>query len=338
MTEHTSPARSYRLWIGMILSAVCLVSIFFFIDPARIWAALKTARYGFLLLSALSFIAFMLLRAVRWRFMLTGAVTFGTVFHVQNIGYMLTMILPLRLGDVARALLIGSVPPITIPQGISTMVVERLLDLLFMVALLPLSLASVPTLPPGVRAVAVTAGILALAGTAFLIVAANQRQLAERLFAAAIRPIRFLDPAPWRRRFSDLLDGLYALTSWRGAIILLALSVLVWLPVISAYYWGLEAVHLAPTPAMAGFVVVAAALSIAAPSSPGQVGVYHAGVIAALTQVLGQPEAAAASFAFLYHGMSFFLNVILGLIGLRFIDTTLENVVKLARRSGRERV
>ncbi len=331
-------ARSTRFWIGLVLSAVCLIGIFLFIDPAQIWAAFTSARYAYLLLSGLSFIVFMALRAVRWRFMLQGGVPYHRVFHIQNIGYMLTMILPLRLGDVARAVLIGNVPPITIPQGISTMVVERLLDLLFMVALLPLTLIGMSALPIGVRGAAGAAGAIALAGTVFLIVGANQRARVERLVAAILGRLRFLDAAAWQRRIGDMLEGLSTLTSLSGTATLIALSIVVWLPVIAAYYWALVAVHLQPTPLMAGFVVVAAALSIAAPSSPGQVGVYHAGVIAALTQVLGQPEAESASFAFLYHGMTFFLNLILGLIGLRLVGTTLDRVVAQTRRSGQSRV
>ena len=100
-------------------------------------------------LAILALLAFMILRAVRWRFMLNsgreaaGRTPYRQVFHVQNIGYMLNNLLPFRLGDVARAVLIGNVPPVTISQGLSTMVAERVLDLLFMVVLFPFTLAAV---------------------------------------------------------------------------------------------------------------------------------------------------------------------------------------------------
>ncbi len=336
--ENTSSSRSLRAWVGIFISLICLAAIFFFIDPAQIWQALLTARYEYLALSGVAFIVFMLLRAVRWRFMLGNQVTYGQVFHVQNIGYMLTNLLPLRIGDVARAVLIGNVPPVTIAQGVSTMVVERVLDLLFMAALLPLTLAQFETVPAEIRVVAVNAGIIAIAATFLLILAANQRPRASRLARAILDRIRFLPTDAWSRRIDDLLGGLHSLSRWRDALLLLSLSILVWVPVIAAYYWGLLAAHLQPDWAMAGFVVCAAALSIAAPSSPGQVGVYHAGVIAALTQVLAQPEAQSASFAFLYHAMTFILNLLLGIIGLRFVGATLDNVVNMTRRLSRRGV
>ncbi len=336
--ENTSGSRSLRAWVGIFISLVCLAAIFFFIDPAQIWQALLTARYDYLALSGVAFIVFMLLRAVRWRFMLRNQVAYGQVFHVQNIGYMLTNLLPLRIGDVARAVLIGNVPPVTIAQGVSTMVVERVLDLLFMAALLPLTLAQFETVPAGIRTIALNAGIIAILATFLLILAANQRPRASRLAHAILQRIRFLSADVWSRRIDDLLGGLQSLSRWRDALLLLGLSILVWMPVIAAYYWGLLAAHLLPTWAMAGFVVCAAALSIAAPSSPGQVGVYHAGVIAALTQVLAQPEAQSASFAFLYHAMTFVLNLLLGIIGLRFVGATLDNVVNMTRRLSRKGV
>jgi uncharacterized membrane protein YbhN (UPF0104 family) len=118
-----------------------------------------------------------------------------------------------------------------------------------------------------------------------------------------------------------------SLTHFKAGSVLIILSVVTWLPILVAYYFGLRAVHLQPTPTMAAFVVCAAAFSVALPSSPGQIGVFHAGVIAAL-QVLGQPQAESASFAFLYHAFNMVgLPVLLGSIGIYGTGATLANVV-----------
>ena len=129
--------KKLQFWLGMLVSVACLAAIFIVIDPREIWLALQDAHLGYLVLSTVGILSFMAIRAVRWRFMLNNTVPWGQVFHIQNIGYMLTYLLPFRLGDLARAVLIGNVPPVTLPQGLSTMVVERVLDLLFIVTLLP---------------------------------------------------------------------------------------------------------------------------------------------------------------------------------------------------------
>ena len=175
-------------------------------------------------------------------------------------------------------------------------------------------------------------GFAAVAGIVVLIIAANQRPLALRLTRAILNRIPFLDTESWLRRADELLLGLTSLTRLRDGLILAVLSVVVWLPIIMAYHTGLLAVNIEPTLAMTVLAVCAAAFSVAAPSSPGQIGVFHAGVVFALTAVLNQPEANALSFAILYHALNTITMVLMGFIGLAGAGMTFRNVVDSARR------
>ncbi len=323
-------ARNWQVWLGIIFSFICIVAIFYFIRPQEIVEALKTARYAYLLLSAAAIVLFMYMRAIRWRFMLKNDAPIMTVFHIQNIGYLVSTLLPLRLGDVARSVLIGSVPPITISRGISTMVVERVLDMLFIVTLLPFTLASVDHLPEWMRAGAIVSGIAAIAAIIILIIAANQRTLVERIVTWILDFIPFMNTKAWVNRADNFLAGLSSLTRLKDGTMLLLLSAVVWIPIIIAYYTTLLAVNIEATPVMAAFTVCAAALSVALPSSPGQIGVFHAGVIAAL-QVWGQPEGASASFAFLYHALNSAVLITLGIIGIFSTGSTFRQVVDSTR-------
>lgn len=328
--QETQETNRRQMWLGGLVSVISLAAIFFFIEPTAIWVALQTVNYGNLLLTAVGIFLFLLLRAVRWRFMLSNEISLPTVFHIQNIGYLITNLLPLRLGDVARAVLIGNVPPITLARGLSTMVVERVLDLLFVVTLLPFTLAEVPTLPSWMQSAARASGFAAVVAIVLLVVAANQRPFVQRLATRLLHFIPRLNPTPWLRRLDDLLAGLGSLMRLREGGILVGLSILLWLPILGSYYSALTAVHIQPTWAMAAFVFCAAAFSVALPSSPGQIGVFHAGVIAAL-QILGQPEAASASFAFLYHALNLLIMVLLGLYGLSSTGSTFSNVLAAVR-------
>ena len=326
-TDTTVDRSRRNIWIGIIVSLICLGAIFFFIEPAEILAAMQTADLGYLGLAVVGMLLFLIIRAVRWRFMLSNDVALSTTFHIQNIGYLLTNILPLRIGDVARAVLIGNVPPITISRGISTMVVERMLDMIIIVTMLPFTLAYVPFLEPWMQDAALGSGIAALGGTLLLIVAANKRPFVQKLITRLLQPIPFLDSAIWIGRVDRLLAGLDSLTRPKDGLILALLSILTWLPIIFSYYVVLLAVGIQPTIPMAAFVVCAAAFSIAAPSSPGQIGVFHAGVIAALA-MLGQPRAEAASFAFIYHLLNLLSMVIVGLIGIYATGATWGKVIE----------
>lgn len=311
----------------MVFSAACLAAIFLFIDPAEVLAALRTAQYGYLAYTGLGIVVFLLVRAVRWRFLLRNEPGYVQTLHIQNIGYMLTMVLPFRIGDVARAILIGNVPPTTVAQGVSTMVVERLFDMLFIVTLLPFTLAQVETLPEWMRSGMLLTGGAAVFGIGVLIVAANKRPLAQRVATAILDRIRWLNTETWTAQLDNLLAGLDSLTRLRDGSILIGLTILTWLPIVLAYYAALFAVGISGTLPMAGFVVCAAALSVAAPSSPGQVGVFHAGVFAALHGVLGQPETAAFNYALLYHALNLLLMVLLGFVGIAGTGTTFGKVV-----------
>ncbi|MCA9947861.1 MAG: flippase-like domain-containing protein, partial [Anaerolineales bacterium] len=169
-----------QFWVGIGTSVVSIVIILLLIDPSEIIDSLKQADLSYIGLSALGILIFMMIRAVRWRYMLANEISWVKTFHIQNIGYMFNMVLPLRLGDVARAVLIGNVPPITLARGLSTMVVERILDMMFIVALLPFTLAEVVSLPAWMQDGARASGIVAVAAIGILIVAANQRKLANR--------------------------------------------------------------------------------------------------------------------------------------------------------------
>lgn len=330
--EKGSNKRQWQIWVGLLVGIASLAAVFFlYARPGEIIENLRHVHPGYLLLGALGVAGFLLIRAVRWRFMLDNSVPYSQVFHIQNIGYMLTQLLPLRLGDVARAVLIGNVPPVTIAQGISTMVVERLLDMLFIVVLLPFTLSGITSLPDWMRSFALFSGFAAIGGIAVLVVAANQRDRALNFADSLLaRLLPFLNRAPWIRRLDGLLLGLKSLTSPRDGFILILLSILVWLPVLLAYYFTMRAVGLEPTWVMTGFVMCAAAFSVAVPSTPGQAGPFHFAVITAL-QLYGQPPIESASFAFLYHVMNIVVMVIFGIIGIAGTGVTFRHVLSSAQ-------
>jgi uncharacterized protein (TIRG00374 family) len=337
MDQAAPKNRRYQFWIGILVSLICLGAIFIFIQPADIITSLKDARIDKLLLTAVTIVLFLLLRAVRWQFMLQGGyakkrpVPYRTVFHIQNIGYMLGNILPFRLGDVARAVLIGSVPPVTISLGLSTMVTERVFDLLFFVAIFPFALVASSDLPPEIETAVRLVGFLAIFAAAVLIGAANQRSRAMSVVTNILNRIKLLDTQRWSRRFDDLLRGLETLTNWKDGLTLLILSIVVWLPIFASYYFGMQGLNMQPTSAETIFVVCIAAFSITAPSSPGQIGVFEAGVTFALATLLGMPKAQAASFAFIYHAINYIVLGILGVVGIFSIGSTFRNVLDTTR-------
>jgi uncharacterized protein (TIRG00374 family) len=330
-------SKRLQFWIGIGISIACLLAIFIFIRPSEILEELANTRYQFLFLAMVSIFVFMVLRAVRWQFLLqngwsnTSEIAYSKVFHIQNIGYLLTNILPFRLGDVARAILIGNVPPITISKGISTMVVERVFDLLFFVILFPFALTTIDSLPEQVRTAFLLVGALAVLGVIVLIVAANQRSFAVKITYRMLSRLPRIEPDVWNRRLNDFLLGLGTLTRPKDGLTVVLLSIVVWIPILVGYHLAMMAVNLEPTLLDTAFVVSVAAFSVTAPSSPGQVGVFEAGVTFAIAGILGMPKAQAASFAFLYHAANYVVLGVLGVIGIFRTSNTFGSVIASTR-------
>ena len=320
-----------QTWIGIIISLLCLGTILFFIKPSEIWHALQTVQWQTILLMVLGLIIFLILRAIRWQFMLTRGTPWRSVYHIQNIGYMFNMTLPFRIGDVARAVLIGNVPPSTLAGGLSTMVVERLFDMLFVVTLLPFTLSAVESLPDWMQAGAQFFGYASLVGIFVLIVAANKRPFTINIAQTILKKLPRINAQSWTQRLDSFLGGLSSLTNLKDGIILIGLSIAVWLPIICTYYIGMRAFGIQPTAVQVGFLFCAAALSVAAPSAPGQIGVFHVSVFGAMI-AMGQSEEHAAALPIVYHAVNFITMIGMGLFGLSRLNTTFEQVIKTAQR------
>lgn len=337
----TTSRRRVRIVLGLLVSAACLASVLFFVRPADIVSAAADARVDYLFLTALSLLAFLIIRAIRWRFMLQGGqevqriVSYKPVFHIQNIGYLLNNLMPFRLGDIARAVLIGKTRAVSTSTGLSTMVVERALDLLLMAILFPLSLSAIGQVPSEIRGAAQFAGLAAAAALLVLLLVANQPTRARALTRSILGRLPLRDTDPWLQRADDLLLGLETLSGLRDGLTLLLLSVAVWVPIVLGYWTGMRAVGISGDLIEATMVVTVAAFSVTAPSSPGQVGVFEAGVTFALATVLGYADASAAAFAILYHLTNYLVIALLGVAGILSTGTTLRSVVESARAFGR---
>jgi len=317
-----SVKKKRQFWLGMGISALCIGGMFWIIRPSDIAQAVRQTNPRYLLWTALYLTIYLLFRAVRWRFLLGNRVALGELFHMQNIGQMLTQLLPFRLGDVARAVLVGQQPGLSVPQGVTTMVVERLLDMLLMVLLLPLAMLQVTTIPTWLRQGAfVSGGVVGLA-VLFLLVLANKRPFAHKIVSNVCQRFPRLHAPTWQQRSSNLLDGLQTFTHWRSGLTVFGLTLLAWLPVVLAYTTALQAVQQDASLLNATFIMIVGAFAVAAPSSPGQIGVFHMGVIAAMT-LLGMSAETAASLAILYHAINFGIMVLFGIIGLFIVNVPL---------------
>ena len=303
------------MWAGLAVSVVALVLAVLGIDLRRVAETLAQAEYVYLIPATLGVLAYLIARAVRWRLLLGAQVSLSRCFWITNVGYLVSNVLPFRLGDPARAVVIAQGGEVSTAAALSTVVVERVLDMLMVVAIL----AGVMPFVSGAGSAAgaaLVAGGAAVAALAVLLFLAFRPDLGRRLVQKVLGWVPRLGEGRWAQVLDGLLDGLAPLRSGRRGLALLVWSVVTWAFVV-AYYWALIRAFLPnPPPLAAPFLVCVVGLGMAVPSSPGAVGVFHAVARYGLTVPFEVPTAQAVTVAFAIHTFQYVLVCLLGLAGL----------------------
>jgi uncharacterized protein (TIRG00374 family) len=329
-----------RWWIGIAISVLFLYLVIRGIDPGQFVEKLRTANYVWLLPAALMLVFSYLLRAWRWGLLLDHQVTSGRAFSVINVGYLLNNVLPFRLGDLARAYLISRRTPISAPRGLSSIVVERVLDLLGVVVLLAIVLQFMP--PPAlasagggiltslIPAAGLTAAIATLAVFITLIVAAAHPKAALRVAERVLGRFPGLHPERVTELIGQLLEGLSALSDWRRLALLLAWTAAIWGVSILADWFVARAFAPDVSFAAAAFILALTGLGVSLPSSPGQIGVFEGPATWALQAFFVEQEPAVA-VAFVLHGLGLAVSSGLGALFLIREGESLSGIAASAR-------
>jgi hypothetical protein len=322
----------WKLWVGLAISVVALALAVSGIDVSRVAETLAQAEYAFLIPAAVGTLGYMFFRSVRWRLLLGTEVSLVRCFWVTSIGYLASNVLPFRLGDPARAVVVGREGKVSTAAALSTVVVERVLDMLMVVGLLAAVLPFVSGAGSAMGA-GVVAGGAALAASAVLLLLAFRPDWWRRVARRTLARIPRLDIERWMQALDGLLEGLAPLRSGRRGLALVAWSVVAWACVVG-FYWATMRAFMPRPPALAApFLVCVVGLCMAVPASPGAVGVFHAVARYGLTVPFAVPTDQAVTVAFAIHTFQYVFTCLLGLVGLARESLSLSWVqAQVARR------
>ncbi|CAN5515821.1 hypothetical protein BH24CHL1_BH24CHL1_01930 [soil metagenome] len=302
-----------RFWIGMIVSAVALAVAWMRVDLDEALGAFGEAEYVWLIPAVGFAIGSLVFRTARWRALFYPLeLRMRQLFGILTVGYTVTAVLPLRLGDVARAHLVGQIHRQSRVRTLSTVAVEHLMDVVAVLVIL-LALAPFVAFPDWARTATWAAAAIVIASGALIAVLWQRR---EQSLAGLVNLFGWL-PEKWTSSLRDKLDaaidGFSALESRQASAQVVAWSALTWLSGGFMMWAVLVAFGLPHSFQAAMFLVAVSAIAMTVPSSPGFVGVYHALIIEAATLVLGFSSGSAASFAVMTHLLLFLPPVVLGI-------------------------
>jgi uncharacterized protein (TIRG00374 family) len=252
-----------------------------------------------------------------------------TAFLVMNLGYLISNVLPLRVGDPARALIVDQRCHTGIPRGLSTVVVERVFDVLTVVVMLVLLIPFMQLPSEAMRWVRVF-GVLGLLAIVGIVVLLTQRALAERILTAVLMRIPRLAPDKWLARWRNLMSGFDALGSVRGVVIVTGWTVATWLTGLGVFWAVMQAFIPDASVVAATFLLGVESLGMAVPATPGNWGVYEAIAKVGLVVPFGYPVEQAVSFALAVHFFEYVLCNLVGVIALMRYSLSLGDITAKA--------
>jgi uncharacterized protein (TIRG00374 family) len=305
--------RNWKLWLGVVVSALFVLIALQGLNVAEFWAALRTANYWWLLPGIAVYFVGVWIRTWRWQSMLAhiAFVPLRRLFPVVVIGYMGNNVYPARAGEVLRSYVLRRNEGIAMSASLATVVLERLFDglvmLLFVFATLPFA-----PLPDEYRTLVI--GFSALFGAAlaiFFALAARPTQMSalytlavDRLLPATVRPnVHGL--------FDRFIVGLQSLRSPREMLIIFLTSTLIWLVETLKYWFVMHAFNFEVAFPVLMLMTAVVNLFTTIPSTPGYVGTFHWPGIQILTQ-FGVDQAIATGYTVVLHAALWFPITALG--------------------------
>ena len=318
-----------RLVPGVLVSLLALAILLYFVDLQQFKQAITGANYPMILVATLATLIWLAFRGIAWRTLLHNQASFSQVFLTLNEGYLLNNFLPLRLGEVGRAFLLSRKANLRFMRVVSSVVIERTLDIAMAVGLLLSSLPFVVGAGWALQA-ALAAGALVLMILAALYTLAVKRQVVAAWFER------------WTARWPRLsglggrtlpafMEGLAVLTDTRvflKAVLWMALN---WLVGVCQYYLFLLAFFPEARLLWAWFGLGVVALGVAAPSSPGSLGVLELALVGALSVFDLDPSTVLAA-ALTLHLAQYMLTGLIGAYALALDGESLVGLYQKVRR------
>ena len=316
---------------------IALAIVFSLIDFQQLIIAIQHANYWLVAACVIATLLWLLVRAMYWRTLLCERARYKDVFFAINEGYLLNNLLPFRLGELARAFLLGrkSDPegkPIGFWFVFSSILVERILDMAFGVGILVTSLIFVVGGSWAIPAAVFTGSVVLIGLIVMYVLARNQDWAVAQLNRFGQRwPILLKLGGGILPAF---LSGLSVFTDGKRFLKAIGWASINWLISFVQYYLMLNAFIPGAKLSWALFALGISALGVAVPSSPGNIGVLEGALVAALA-VFKVDYASAFAFAFTLHIIQYTLSIILGAYGLSREGETLLGLYQQLRNTKR---
>jgi uncharacterized protein (TIRG00374 family) len=333
--------RWQTLLVGLAISILALYFALRGVDIGKLQLIITEGHYIWLIPVAICSPLAFVVRAFRWKTLLNERIQLKHSFNILSASYLFNSLLPMRLGEVVRAFLTTRLhPPIPMVTSLSTVIVERIMDLLSIVLIAIVTLLVAPV-SQEIAFATRTSGVLALAGIGLLILFAVRPAIPRQLLASLTRTLPALKRLPLEALLERVLEGIAPLGSFKTGLPIIGWTALAWIVSTVQIYLLLFVFYDSPTMQAALLIIVLTALAVALPAVPGNVGPFEASVVVALSlSLLATPDPGgqtrAFGYAVLLHIVSVVASVALGWFGLAQEQVTVAGLFQSVQHQSAE--
>jgi uncharacterized protein (TIRG00374 family) len=306
-----------QIAVGFAISGSFVFILSREVSSEQLAQVLRDARAIPIAIVVLGVLGSLATRAARWQFYFRPErhVPFRPLLETLSISYMASTFLPLRAGELVRAVFLGSRQSIPVPRIVGTILLEKLFDFLAIGVMLVVLIALDPRTEVRVGGGFIAAMILL--GFGFVVTLAVWRAPTLRFvkLVEAHLPLglgRRLGLEQAASHFAEGTDSLRTPGLW---VPLLGWTAVTWACSLVTAWAGCLALGVEPGLAALLFLIVLTSSSQAVPSSPGYIGVYHYFAKTALT-TFGVDATKALGIAIITWVFSYGPLVVAGVIAL----------------------
>ena len=298
--------------LGFSISIVCLFFAFRGIHWMEVASTLVRANLGGLVVSVLFQLVGLGIAGLRWKTIINlSDVSWLQTSRSMIVGFLVNNILPGRMGEFVRPILLGQETKKSRAYLFATVVIDRVSDLLVLVILALLSFGMFP-LVTWARQLSIAGGmVLLFAFTAIGLFSYPATGSRFENILSRLSPLRF------RKKVAESLQrlrlGFQSIGSiQRGAAVFL-LSSFLWTAAFMSLYCAVKSFGLEVP--IWGMILLLVVLNLGSlvPSSPGYAGTYHLLAIAVLS-TFAIRKAEALSFVLVFHAIWYVPQTLLGLV------------------------
>ncbi|MFT4613994.1 MAG: hypothetical protein ACI9NT_001136 [Bacteroidia bacterium] len=313
-----SSGRWFYMLFGIGIGVLFLYLTIRNVDLGEAMATIAAVDPIWVLPVAIVYLLNLALRCRRWQLLFPDndrpSLRYATDAYM--IGRLANNFMPGKLGEIIRAAVLGRfLPEVGITGALATVVVEKILDALIIIALLGLALlvAPVPEWVGRTGLVMIIVFPSALVALVFLDRAQHRFKTGKEPAKGALLRSRLAHSV--RGALHRFSTGLYAIRTAQHFTMVSAMTLSIWVLEAIVLYICFQAFELSAPPAAALVTLVFLCAGSMLPSAPGFIGSYQLFIVSAL-QLYNIPETSAFAMAVFINVFIIVLTTALGMMAI----------------------